>query len=99
MVMFDISFDKAGRGHDRLWSSMGLEEGGGVIWLMGPNVHIHSRGFLLFRVMGVEGQMSLSESSSEDESRLSPHAGDVGDLIGRAAAAAARLCFRCCCWT
>lgn len=76
-------------------SSTGLEEGGGVIWLMGPNVHTHSRGFLLFRVMGVEGHISLSESSSEDESRLSPHAGDVGVLIGRAAAL---LCF-CCCWT
>ena len=75
---------------------MGLEEGGGVIWLMGPNVHTHSRGFLLFRVTGVCGQMSLSESSSEEESRLSPHAGDVGVLIGRAAA---RLCFCCCCWT
>jgi uncharacterized tellurite resistance protein B-like protein len=75
---------------------MGLEDGGGVIWLMGPNVHTHSRGFLLFRVMGVDGQISLSES--EEESRLSPHAGDVGVQIGRAAAAAARLCF-CCCWT
>jgi len=85
-------------GHDRLLSSTGLEEGGGVIWLIGPSVHTHSRGFLLFRVTGVEGQISLSESSSEDESRLSPHEGVVGVLIGRAAAAA-RLCFCCCCWT
>jgi hypothetical protein len=74
---------------------MGLEEGGGVIWLMGPNVQTHSRGFLLLRVMGVDGQISLSESSSEEVSRLSPHAGEVGVRIGRAAAA--RLCF--CCWT
>jgi hypothetical protein len=68
-----------------------------VIWLMGPNVHTHSRGFLFLRVMGVEGQISLSESSSEEVSRLSPQAGEVGVRIGRAAAAAAaRLCI--CCW-
>ena len=81
-----------GKGHNWLLSSTGLDEGGGVIVLMGPRVHTHSRGFLLRRVMGVEGQMSLSESSSEEESRLSPQ---IGDLIGRVAAF---LCF-CCCWT
>jgi hypothetical protein len=63
---------------------------------MGPNVQTHSRGFLFLRVMGVEGQISLSESSSEEVSRLSPQAGEVGVRIGRAAAAAARLCI--CCW-
>lgn len=65
-----------------------------MIWLIGPRVHTHSRGFLVLLVTGVEGQISLSDSSSE-ESRLSPHAGDVGVLIGRAAA----LLSLCCCST
>lgn len=94
VVMLKSLFDNRGRGHVRLLSSTGLEEGGGVIWSIGPSVHTHSRGFLLFRVMGVDGQISLSESSSEDESRLSPHDGVVGVRIG--SAAAALLCFCCC---
>ena len=78
------------RGHNRGASLTGLEDGGGVMVFIGPRVHTHSRGRLLRRVTGVEGQTSLSDSSSEDESRLSPQ---LASLMGRAVLLRCCLCF------